>query len=406
MCVVAVGKRSHAMRAPILFQGIVSVVWWKPEKQKKEHNNNNNNNKGKKNRWFGFWVIEQNVRIDSLRSRVRNPNLFVAVVAIGPAWMYACVFNANGYPSFSPLSTCFVHCRYPWVLRIVSTIALSRQKIAEETKCGWVAMHHNFVCCTDTHRTRGFTSPNYLRSFRKKNIEDFGCAFSSLQLVCIGDPLLQTNSIRRFITIQMDLQQKQSGLNIVCQISIPLQVLRRWVLSQTNRTLQACLCIFFLVDVGNAIVQWTPTYMDRNLLGSRWWLKLHVNNTIPWFSWKERETWLLQHLRMIAKAASHLHLDPVSPLLLGMWLRNQQLCRLFYNCLLKKLHRWLILHLICAHHWWMAATGHGCCSWWWWWWYGTFCKLYIMQVSDKAFFTDMHYIMCSLECATQETRAL
>jgi hypothetical protein len=54
----------------------------------------------------------------------------------------------------------------------------------------------------------------------------------------------------------------------------------------------------------------------------------------------------------------------------------------------------------------MAAAGHGCCSWWWWWWYGTFCKLYIMQVSDKAFFTDMHYIMCSLECATQETRAL
>jgi len=26
MCVVAVGRRSHAMRAPILFQGIVSVV--------------------------------------------------------------------------------------------------------------------------------------------------------------------------------------------------------------------------------------------------------------------------------------------------------------------------------------------------------------------------------------------
>lgn len=95
MCVVAVGRRSHAMRAPILFQGIVSVVWWKPEKQKKEQKKNN---EGKKNRWFGFWVIEQNVRIDSLGSRVRNPNLFVAVVAIGRAWMYACVFNANGKP--------------------------------------------------------------------------------------------------------------------------------------------------------------------------------------------------------------------------------------------------------------------------------------------------------------------
>ncbi len=59
-----------------------------------------------------------------------------------------------GIPLFLPLDL-FVHFRYPWVLRIVSTIALSRQKIAEETKCGWVAMHHNFVCCTDTHRGLG-----------------------------------------------------------------------------------------------------------------------------------------------------------------------------------------------------------------------------------------------------------
>ncbi len=171
MCVVAVRRRSHAMRAPILFQGIVSVVWWKPEKQK------NNNNKVKKNRWFGFWVIEQNVRIDSSGSRVRNPNLFVAVVAIGRAWMYACVFNANGYLSFSPLSTYFVHRRYPWVLRIVSTIALSRQKIAEETKCGWVAMHHNFVGCTDTHRGLGVLQALTTSGASEKKIWGFWVCF-------------------------------------------------------------------------------------------------------------------------------------------------------------------------------------------------------------------------------------